>query len=141
MPDIHHIFFVQSNPQKVFDAFCTERGLNSWWTLESKGQPVPGNMYTFYFGPEYDWSAEVVHCIPGKELTWRMRETMDDWKRTQVGFQLSEKNKGTSVAFFHTGWREANEHFGITNFCWAMLLNGLKNYVERGLGVPHASRN
>lgn len=141
MPDIHHIFFVKSNPQKVFEAFCTIEGLDSWWTLQSTGQPLKGNMYSFYFDPEHDWRAEVIHCVPGKELTWGMKVTMDDWKNTKVGFTLTEKEGGTSVSFFHTGWKEANEHFGITSFCWAMLLNGLKNYVEQGIIIPHALRN
>ncbi len=141
MFDIHHNFVVKAPARKVFEAFATPQGLDSWWTLQSSGAPETGNVYTFYFGPEYDWRAEVVHVVSGKELTWKMVETMDDWKNTSVGFALKEVEGNTHVHFFHLGWTEASEHFGITTFCWGQLLNGLKNYVEKGIIIPHSQRN
>lgn len=141
MVDIHHNFVVKASSEKVFDAFCTPKGLDSWWTLQSAGAPEIGNVYTFYFGPEYDWRAEVIHMVSGWELTWRMVKTMDDWKDTKVGFALTEQEGNTHVHFFHLGWAEANEHFGITTFCWGQLLNGLKNFVEKGIVIPHSQRN
>jgi hypothetical protein len=66
---------------------------------------------------------------------------MEDWKGTKVGFELTEKEGRTHVHFFHLGWSEASEHFGITTFCWGQLLNGLKNYVEKGIIIPHEQRN
>ncbi len=141
MFDIHHNFVVNSTSQKVFEAFCTSPGLDSWWTLQSEGKPEIVNIYTFNFGPEYDWRAEVIHLVPGRELTWKMVQTMDDWKNTKVGFQLKEKDGITHVHFFHLGWAEASEHFGITTYCWGQLLHGLKKYIEEGIIIPHAQRN
>jgi len=141
MFDIHHNFIVEACSQKVFEAFCTPQGLDSWWTLQSAGRPETGNIYTFYFGPEYDWRAEVIHLVPGHELTWKMVETMDDWIGTEVGFKLIEKERNTHVHFFHLGWAEASEHFGITNYCWGQLLHGLKKYIEEGIIIPYAHRN
>lgn len=141
MFDIHHNFVVKAASNRVFEALTTPQGLDSWWTLQSSGVPEIGNLYTFYFGPEFDWRAEVVHMVSDKKLTWKMVKTMDDWKDTQVGFELTEKDRNTQVHFFHLGWAQANEHFGITTFCWGQLLNGLKNYVEKGIIIPHAQRN
>jgi uncharacterized protein YndB with AHSA1/START domain len=141
MFDIHHNFVVKSSSEKVFDAFCTPQGLDSWWTLQSAGKAEIGHVYTFYFGPEYDWRAEVVHLVPGKELSWKMIQSMEDWQNTTVGFKLIEKEGNTHVHFFHLGWAEASEHFGITTYCWGQLLHGLKKYVEEGVTIPHAQRN
>ncbi len=141
MCDIHHNFVIQSTSTKVFEAFCTPNGLNSWWTLKSSGKPEIGNLYAFYFGPDHDWRAEVVHLVKGHELTWRMVQAMDDWKGTVVGFRLTEKISATHVHFFHLGWAEASEHFGITTYCWGQLLHGLKMFVEEGIIIPHAQRN
>ena len=141
MFDIHHNFVVKAKASLVFDAFCTPGGLDSWWTLQSAGEPVLGNIYTFYFGEPFDWRAEVSHVVRDKELTWRMVKTMDDWQGTTVGFELTEKEGATHVHFFHRGWREASEYFGITNYCWAQLLHGLKMYVEKGIVIPHSQRN
>lgn len=140
MADILHQFNVNAPPQKVFDAFCTSNGLINWWPQRSSGQPKMGQEYTFYFGPEYDWRGEVTNIIPGKELTWKMTQASDNWKATRVGFKLLSGKDGTQVSFFHKGWKEANEHYRISNFCWAILLWGLKQYVEKGVVVPFEER-
>ena len=141
MHDIRHKFTVNASPQKVFDAFCYEQGLNSWWTLKSSGRPVLYETYNFYFAPEYDWHAQVIHVIPGKELTWKMTTAMEDWMETEVGFRLLPERDQTSVLFFHKGWKEQSDHYAITNYCWALLLHGLKQYVETGIIIPFEKRN
>jgi len=141
MFNIHHNFAINAPGGKVWDAFCTPEGLNSWWTLQSSGIPAIGNMYTFYFGPGYDWRAEVIHISPGEALTWKMVNAMDDWMDTRVGFELIEKKGATHIHFFHLNWKDASEHFGITTYCWGQLLNGMKNYIEKGIIIPHAQRN
>ncbi len=100
MFDIHHNFVVKTPTRKVFEAFTTPQDLDSWWTLQSSGTPENGNVYIFYFGPEYDWRAEVVHVVSGKELTWKMIETMDDWKNTRVGISLKEIEGNTHKFIF-----------------------------------------
>lgn len=141
MPDILHQFRINAIPGRVFEAFCSSRGLNNWWTLKSAGEPRLNQLYTFYFGPEYDWRAEVIHLIPGKEITWKMKQAMDDWMGTEVGIRLTEDKDGTIVDFFHKGWREPSDHFRISNFCWGYLLKGLKDYVEHGTVIPFEKRN
>lgn len=141
MADILHQFRIEAPAQKVYVAFCTSRGLADWWPAKSSGEPKPGETYTLWFGPEYDWRAKVIHVIPNKEFTWKMTQAMPDWMGTEVGIRLKEDNNGTIVDFFHTGWPERNDHFRISNFCWGTLLNGLKNLVEKGVVVPFENRN
>lgn len=141
MADIIQQFFISEKSQKVFEALSSPAGLNSWWPLESSGKPELNSNYRFYFGPEYDWEAKVIHVIPGKELIWQMTKAMTDWMPTKVGFKLTETDKGTSVYFFHSNWPEANEHFAISNFCWGQLLKGLKVFVETGEIIPFDKRN
>ena len=127
MPDIHHQFIVKGSVQKVFDVFCVPEHLNNWWPLRSSGKPELNEAYNFFFGEKYDWYARVKEVQPGKSLTWRMQEVMDDWKDTEVGFELTEINGGTKIAFFHKHWKEVNDHYCISNFCWGQLLQGLKD--------------
>jgi uncharacterized protein YndB with AHSA1/START domain len=72
MPSIHHQFTVNARASTVFEAFTSAAGLTNWWPLKSIGQPKLGAEYCFYFGPEYDWYAEVTHMLLNKELTWRI---------------------------------------------------------------------
>ncbi len=141
MPTIYHQFTVSARPPKVFEAFTSLKGLNNWWTLKCSGQQQLGADYNFYFGPEYDWHAEVINMVPDQEFTWLMKEAMDDWKSTEVGFKLIKIGDLTRVNFFHKGWKEESDHFAITNFCWGQLLAGLKNYVEKGVAIPFEKRN
>jgi uncharacterized protein YndB with AHSA1/START domain len=138
---IQHQFKVAAPATKVFQALCTPDGLNSWWTLQAAGRPQKGEVYTFFFGPEYDWRAVVASASRNRSLTWKMTQAKADWMPTQVGFTLNEKDGATTVHFFHSGWKKANEHFAITNFCWGQLLQGLKDYVETGAIVPFENRN
>ena len=140
MADIFHQFRIDASPQKVFDAFCTAKALNDWWTARASGEPRLQEVYTLWFGPEYDWRAEVVHVIPGMEITWKMTQAMEDWMETRVGIRLKLNDKSTIVDFFHEGWREPNDHYRISSFCWGTLLTGLKNYVEKGIVVPFEKR-
>ncbi len=103
MPNILHQFQIQSEPGKVFHAFTSPSGLNSWWTLESDGKPELNETYRFVFGPEYDWRAVVSHVVPGHELTWRVKQAMDDWMPTSFGFRLRTSGSGTTVNFFPLG--------------------------------------
>jgi uncharacterized protein YndB with AHSA1/START domain len=141
MPSIHHQFTIHSKAATVFEALTSQKGLDNWWPLKCSGQPKLGTEYSFFFGPEYDWRAEVVHVVANKELTWKMTKAMDDWKPTRVGFRLREEKDNTIVSFFHEGWEEASEHFAITTYCWGQLLAGLKNYVEKNVVIPFELRN
>lgn len=141
MPDILHQFQLAAPAEKVFDAFVIPTGLDSWWTLKSSGIPELNEEYQFDFGPTYDWRAKVIHVIPGRELTWLMTQTMDDWMSTQVGFRLLDGETHSTVSFFHSNWAAASEHFAVSNYCWAQLLRGLKDFVEHDKIVPFDLRN
>jgi hypothetical protein len=44
------------------------------------------------------------------------------------------------VRFHHLGWPEANEHYRISCFCWAMYLRIMKRNLEYGETVPYERR-
>jgi len=54
---------------------------------------------------------------------------------------LEEVDKGTLLKFSHENWQELNHNFKHSSFCWAMLLNDLKNYLENGIIIPFEKRN
>ena len=141
MTDIYHQLQIAAPMQSVFDAFTSPVGLDSWWTLQSQGQPIYDSLYRLYFGPEYDWLARVVHVHGNSALTWSPVRAMEDWMPTSFGFELSTSEQFTVVRFHHRGWESVSDHFAITNYCWGQLLNGLKNYVENGVIIPFDKRS
>lgn len=101
MPDILHQFRIDGPCGKVFDAFSRPSDLVNWWPERSAGEPKSGEIYTLWFGPEYDWRAKFIHIVPGREFTWKMTQAMDDWMGTEVGIRLKDDSGGTIVDFFH----------------------------------------
>lgn len=140
MPDIFHYFPIKAARQKVFQAISTPAGLDTWWTKRSAGEPVEGAEYELWFGPEYDWRAVVSRCVPDCEFELEMTSAQADWQRTRVGFALEEQAGVTQVRFHHTDWPESNEHYRISNCCWAAYLRLLRRYVEHGEVVPYEDR-
>jgi hypothetical protein len=69
-----------------------------------------------------------------------MTDSDEDWDPTSFGFDLEPQEAGTAVKFWHKGWPTLNHHFRRSSYCWAILLQGLKNYVEKGIIVPFEER-
>lgn len=140
MADIFHYFTINTSSNKVFDAISTPKGIDKWWTKSSSGKVAVGETFHFYFEQDYNWAAVVSKCIPDKEFELTMKTSDKDWEGSKVGFRLADKNIFTEVQFYHIGWKEDNEHYRISNFCWAMYLRILKRNLEFGEFVPYADR-
>ena len=69
-----------------------------------------------------------------------MTDADSDWNPTIFGFDLIEVDNGTRVQFFHKDWPKCNHHYRRSSYCWALLLKGLKDYVERGIILPFEDR-
>ena len=140
MADIVHHFPIKAPRQKVFHAVSTPAGLDVWWTKSSAGEPGEGAEYALGFGPGYDWRAVVSRYVPNAELEFTLTSAYEDWQGTRVGFVLVGNEGVTEVRFRHADWAEANEHYRVSCFCWAMYLRLLKRYVEHGERVPYEDR-
>jgi len=140
MADILHDFPIAVAPARVFEGISTPQGLDRWWTARSTGRPIEGTEYQLWFGPQYDWRAQVTLARPGKAFELRITRALDDWMDTRVGFELEEIPTGTQVRFHHRGWPSAGEHYRISCYCWAMYLRILRRSLEFGEQVPYERR-
>jgi uncharacterized protein YndB with AHSA1/START domain len=141
MADIIHEFTVKSPPERVFQAFATPAGLDTWWTKSSSGEMREGAAVQLYFGPQYDWQAKVTRHVPASAFELQMTRAHPDWMGSRVGCELHPEGKGaTRVRFYHTGWPEENEHWRISCFCWAMYLRILRRNLEYGETVDYEKR-
>jgi len=137
---IYHSFSIKAAAQQVFDAITIPQHLNNWWSLKSSGKPKLGTKYNFNFTDEYDWYGTVIQVIENQSFFIKMIQSDNDWNSTTFGFELEQASESTLVNFSHTGWLECNTEFKQSSFCWAILLNGLKNYVETGIIIPFEER-
>ena len=137
---IYHNLFINASTEKVFDAISLPEHLNNWWSLKSSGEPELGAVYNLNFTDQYNWFGKVSECKSNESFFIKMTDSDTDWNPTTFGFTLEEKENGTYLRFSHTGWQKNNDHLKHSSFCWAMLLNGLKNYLEKGIVVPFEDR-
>lgn len=140
MADIFHSFPINSPIENVFQLISTPTGIDKWWTKTTTGKTEIGEMYHLFFEPDYNWTAIITKYIPNKEFELMMQTADKDWNGSKVGFRLIDKNKMTEVHFYHTGWKEDNEHYRISSFCWAMYLRILKRNLEFGEFVQYSDR-
>ena len=134
---IVHDLLIAAPVNKVFKAITSPKHLMNWWPLECKRT---GEEYNFYFAPKYNWYGKVIKVVENRAFHIKMTKSDADWDPTSFGFDLEAKDNKVWVMFWHKGWPACNEHFRRSSFCWAMLLKGLKNYVEKGTIVPFEER-
>lgn len=141
MADIIHEFLVGAPATEVFELIATPEGLAQWWTRASSGRVVEGAEYELDFGPGHVWAGVVTRCEPPNRFELRITRAHPDWLETRVGFALAPaEGSVTRVTFHHTDWPAANEHWRMSNYCWAMYLRIMRRYLEYGEVVPYGTR-
>jgi len=138
--DVFHDFPIKASLEKVFQSVSTPPGLDQWWTKTSRGEPAEGAEYELGFGPGYDWRGRVTRCVPNTDFELELVHADGDWIGSRVGVHLEERDGKTWVQFWHKGWPSVNEHYRISNCCWAMYLRVLRRYLEHGETVPYEDR-
>ena len=137
---IYHNLPIKASAKEVFDSISLPEHFYNWWPLKSSGEPKVGAVYNLNFTDAYNWFGEVSACEINRSFFIKMTDSDKDWNPTTFGFTLEEKENGIYLRFSHTDWLENNDELKHSSFCWAMLLNGLKNYVEKGIIVPFEER-
>jgi len=139
--NIYHNLTINVSPKEVFDAVTLPEHLDNWWPLKSSGAPELHTEYNLNFTDDYNWYCKVVEVKPNKFFHLKMTKSDDDWNPTTFCFELEPTSNGTSLMFSHINWLKDNQEYKQSSFCWAMLLNDLKNYLEKGKIVPFSERS
>jgi len=141
MADIYHDIHIGASASEVFDCITTPRHLEQWWPLKCSGKRELGAKYNFYFEEPYNWWGEVVNIESEKSFHIKMTDADKDWDPTTFGFDLRPADNGVWVEFWHKEWAQVNHHFRRSSHCWALLLVGLKKYIEEGMIIPFVDRS
>jgi uncharacterized protein YndB with AHSA1/START domain len=138
---IHHDLVIRTSKENVYNAITQPEHLNNWWSLESSGKPEVDAEYNLNFTDQYNWYFKVLDVKPNESFYLKATKTDKDWNPTTFGFNLKDHDHGTLVEFTHKDWQENNHEFRNTSYCWALLLKGLKKYLETGVVVPFEERD
>lgn len=136
MADIlHRIGVANSSPERVYDALTSIDGLSGWWAERTSGDPAPGGVIEFRFGPG-GFDMRVAELDPGRLVRWEVVDGPAEWVGTHVRWDIRQDGDWTIVLFRHEGWREEVEFMHHCSTKWATYLMSLKALVETGRGAP-----
>lgn len=131
MPDIRHLVFIKSTPEKIYEAITTQKGIASWWSTHNNAVPVTGSIYRISFGGDYFKEIRVAELAPNKKVLWEILEADPEWVNTKVGFEISTGKNSAELRFNHSGWKEYTDMFAQCSYHWAVYLGNLKAFAEK----------
>src|SRR5215813_12187809 len=117
---------IAAAPDKVFKALTEQQGLEAWWTTYIVTElKVGAPLQAFFRGGQ-----QVMY------MEMRILDGVSGWGGIQFTWDLSPVQNSTKVLF---GYRDfpasADDNLGLT-YAWALNLNSLKDYLEKGMGHP-----
>ena len=138
MADILHSVPIKASPKAVYTAITDPEGLRSWWTTDVEAEAREGSLAVFGFeGGQVQMRMRVKSLSPGKAVRWQVEEpTPPEWEGTEISWDLSENDGGTSLLFAHRGWKSTENSFAFINYSWGYYLVSLVRYLEEGKGFP-----
>jgi hypothetical protein len=136
-------FLVAQTPEEAFAAINNVRG---WWSGEIEGNTDKlGAAFTYRYEDVHYSKQEITELIPGKKIVWHVADARlsfvkdkNEWKGTDIVFEISKKGNQTEVRFTHAGLEPAFECYGECSNAWGMLVNGnLRTLITTGKEQPN----
>jgi hypothetical protein len=136
-------FTVEQTPKEVIAAINNVRG---WWSEEIEGSTDKlGDEFTYRYEDIHICKIKVTDSVPGKKVVWfvldnyfNFTENKNEWKGTEMTFEVSEKGDQTEVRFTHLGLVPEYECFDICSDSWGTYINGsLRSLIATGEGQPN----
>ncbi len=140
MQSIEQINYIKAPIATVYKALTSEEGLGQVWTKKLKVKPEIGFVNEFDFDESYMTQMKIVELEENKKIVWECIMSDKEWIGTSISFELSEKNKVTTVILKHFDWRALTDYYRWCAYNWAMFLFSLKTYCEKDKGLPYQDR-
>jgi hypothetical protein len=134
---------VEKTPEEAFDAINHVRG---WWSENIEGGTEKlGDEFTYRYKDVHICKIKIAELIPGKKVVWHVLDNhfnftkdKNEWKGTDVIFEVSKKGDKTEVRFTHRGLVPEYECFDVCSNAWGSYINGsLRSLIETGKGRPN----
>jgi hypothetical protein len=132
---LHKVGIKSSSPDAAYQALTTREGLSAWWTDNTQGESVVGDVLQFRFGAG-GFDMKVLELDPAKRVQWQVVDGPAEWIGTKVNWDIRQEGDWTIVLFKHQGWKEPVEFMHHCSTKWGVFLLSLKSLLETGKGAP-----
>lgn len=138
-------FTVDRPAREVYDAINNVRG---WWNQDLEGGTTAvGAEFVHHVKDLHRAHIRVTELVPGERVVWRVLDNWfsfiadpNEWKDTEIRFDLSERDGATEVRFTHIGLTPRDECFEVCENAWGLYINGsLRSLITTGSGRPNSS--
>jgi len=141
--EIKHSTLIKAPIGKVYDAFTTSEGLDSWFTFGAKVERKPGGWIYFRWSPEksditdgvIEDEGPVVEVEINKKFVFRWSPD-NKMYTTTVEMIFEETDKGVKVTVREKGFQDTPEGRKAQLSCatgWGEALTMVKFYLEHGV--------
>jgi uncharacterized protein YndB with AHSA1/START domain len=138
MAKMYHGIEIESQPEKVFEAIGTQKGLSGWWTADSVlAKAGEGGVGEFGFNNRaVVFKMRIDKLVTSKLILWKCVDGPKKWKGTRLRWQITKIKGGSDLQFTHSKWKATDGDFRMCNSTWGHLMYRLKDYVETGEPDP-----
>src|SRR5260370_15573448 len=94
-----HTVTIKGEPDEIYKAISTGKGLGSFWTRDSQAEPKVGSIAKFGFGgPKLE--LKVAELKPGKLVRWSDAGGFPGWEGTTITCEIAPAKDGRPEARF-----------------------------------------
>lgn len=142
--DLSKTITVSRSPQEAFEAITNVRG---WWSQAVEGVTDElGAEFDYHFKDVHRCRVRITELVPGQKVAWLILDNHfnfvsdqgEEWKGTQVVFDISPKDGGAEVRFTHVGLLPEHECYDVCANAWVGYIDGsLRDLINTGVGQPN----
>ena len=135
-------FTVDQTPEEVFEAI---NNVPAWWSGDVAGSTTRvGDEFTYRVAGAHYSKQKITESIAGKRVVWRVTDARlefvsdkEEWKGTDIVFEIAKKSAKTEVRFTHKGLASALECYDSCSNAWGALITGnLRRLIATGESQP-----
>ena len=133
---------VMQKPEEVFKAI---NDVSAWWSGKIEGDTKSlGDEFTYQYKEMHKSMQKITEMVQDKRIVWHVvdanisfTKVKDEWKGTDIIFDISEKDGKTVLTFTHQGLKSSFECYNACSEGWKSLITGnLYKLITTGEGQP-----
>lgn len=136
-------FRVDQSPEEAFSAIVNVRG---WWSGQIDGATDELDAeFTYRYRDVHYSKQRITEFVPNQKVVWQVldacldfTEDPNEWRGTEVSFDVLPQGQQTEVQFRHLGLVPAFECYDKCSSAWSFYINNsLWQLITTGQGDPN----